>query len=235
MAFTDQAGFDIRCEWGAEGVAALSGCRTFIVVDVLSFSSCVSVAMVRGVTIFPYPYQDANGAADLAQRHQATLAGRRGDRYSLSPASLLAAPAGTRLVLPSPNGATIALQARDRGHVLAGCLRNVSATCARAVALGGPVAVIPAGERWADGRLRPAYEDLVGAGAIAAMLPGRPSPDAAAAIGAFRSAAHHLAALLSSCASGREMADGGFAEDVRLAAELDTDELAAELVGDRFG
>jgi 2-phosphosulfolactate phosphatase len=44
---TDQSGFTVRCEWGPPGVQALAGCRTFIVIDVLSFTTCVSVAAAR--------------------------------------------------------------------------------------------------------------------------------------------------------------------------------------------
>jgi 2-phosphosulfolactate phosphatase len=234
MPFTDQGAFDVRCEWGQEGVAALADCRTFIVVDVLSFSTCVSVAAERQVVVFPYRSRDP-GAAKLAERHQAALAGRRGTGYSLSPASVMGAPAGMGLVLPSPNGAAISLEAASRGHVLAGCLRNVSAIGRRAMVLGGPFAIIPAGERWKDGTLRPALEDLVGAGAIAAVLPGKPSPEAAAAIAVFRSVVGRLADTLMSCASGRELVESGFPEDVRLAAELDADTVAPELLDGRFG
>jgi 2-phosphosulfolactate phosphatase len=233
MTFTDQATFEVRCEWGREAVAALSSSRTFIVVDVLSFSTCVSVAAERGVVVFPYSSKDA-GVSEHAKRHDAIVAGPRGSGYSLSPASLLSAPRGTRIVLPSPNGATISLQAGPHGHVLVGCLRNASAVCKRARALGGPFAIIPAGERWQDGTLRPSVEDLIGAGAIAAMLSGNVSPEAAAAIAVFRSSAPHLLDTLLSSSSGRELVERGFPEDVRLASELDADSLAPELVRDRI-
>src|SRR5678815_1869300 len=141
MAFTSQSAFDVRCEWGVRGVEALADCRTFIVVDVLSFSTCVAIATGRKVAIFPYRSTD-EAAADFANRHQALLCGPRGTRYSLSPESMWRASPGTRLVLASPNGAEVALEAAERGHVLAGCLRNRSAVCARAVALGGPIGVI---------------------------------------------------------------------------------------------
>jgi 2-phosphosulfolactate phosphatase len=234
MSVTDQGAFDVRCEWGPDGVNALADCRTFIVVDVLSFSTCVSVAVQRQVVVFPYGWKDA-GASKHAERHDAILAGPRGAGYSLSPASVLAAPRGMRLVLPSPNGATVSLQAVTRGRVLAGCLRNVSAVCRRAVTLGGPFGIIAAGERWKDGTLRFALEDLVGAGAIAAMLPGKASPEASAAIAVFRSAAPGLPNVLLSCASGRELVERGFPEDVHLAAELDGDSVAPELLDERFG
>jgi 2-phosphosulfolactate phosphatase len=229
MSFTDQTAFDVRCEWGPEAVAALAECRTFIVVDVLSFSTCVSVAAQRQVVVVPCRAKGAD-AAMVAERHRAVLAGQRGAGYSLSPASLMGAPAGLRLVLPSPNGAAVSLLAATRGRVLAGCLRNVSAVCARAAALGGPFGVIPAGERWQDGTLRPALEDLLGAGAIARLLPGRPSPEAGAAIAAFEAASRRLAETLASCSSGRELVERGFPEDVRLAAALDADTVAPELV-----
>ena len=93
--------------------------------------------------------------------------------WSLSPAALLRAPYTPRLVLPSPNGSTIAAAAS--GLVLAACLRNASAV-GRWLAAHGygtpsrPVLVVPAGERWPDGSLRPSLEDGLGAGAVIAAL-----------------------------------------------------------------
>ncbi|MEX1230461.1 MAG: 2-phosphosulfolactate phosphatase [Planctomycetaceae bacterium] len=233
MPFTDQSAFDIRCEWGTDGVAALAGCRTFIVIDVLSFSTCVSVAASRNVAVFPYHYKDESAIA-FAAAHDAVLAGKRGELYSLSPASLLNAPAGMRVVLPSPNGATICLEAGHRGHVLAGCFRNRRAVCERAMVLGGPFALIPAGERWSEGTLRPSWEDLAGAGAIAALLPGTRSPETAAVIAVFESASSSLADTLRACSSGRELIEWGFADDVRLAGELDVDRHSPLLINGVF-
>jgi len=229
MPFTNQEAFDVRCEWGPEGVAAIADCRTFIVVDVLSFSTCVALAVERGAVVYPYRLRDGE-AADFANHHEAVLAGPRGAGYSLSPGSLLSAPPGLRLVLPSPNGAAISLEAARRGHVLAGCLRNKSAVSARAVVLGGPYGIIPAGERWRNGTLRPAFEDLLGAGAIATQLPGTRSPEAAAAIAVFESVSNRILDVLVSCSSGRELVERGFLEDVQLAAQLDAEILAPELI-----
>lgn len=233
MSITDQSSFDVRCEWGARGVAALAHCRTFVVVDVLSFCTCLTVAAERNVAVLPYPSSDPD-AARFAERHRALLAGPRGARYSLSPASVLNAPVGSRLVLPSPNGAAVSLEAATRGPVLGGCLRNRSAVCARAIQLGGPFAIIPAGERWPDGSLRPALEDLLGAGAIAAMLPGTRSPEAEAAVAAFEAMANRLTHALAACASGRELIERGYPDDVTMAAELDGATVAYELLDGRF-
>jgi 2-phosphosulfolactate phosphatase len=233
MSFAAQTPFDVRCEWGPGAVDALAGCRTFIVVDVLSFSTSVSIATARKAIVFPYRWNDSS-AVGFAGRQGALLAGARGDGYSLSPESLLAVPAGARIVLPSPNGSTIALQAGSRGGVLAGCLRSRAAVCARAVARGGCVAIVAAGERWPDGALRPALEDLLGAGAIAAGLPGSRSPEAEAAVAVFESMASRLAGVLPSCVSGRELVERGFSRDVELAAALDVDDVAPELVEGAF-
>lgn len=57
-----------------------------MIVDVLSFSTCVDVAVARGGRILPWD-PDAPDAAPFAERHGAFLAGRRGNaRFSLSPA-----------------------------------------------------------------------------------------------------------------------------------------------------
>ena len=145
--------FDLLVEWGEDGARALAEqADVFVVVDVLSFTTCVEVACARGLEVIPCRFKDER-AGVIAGRNEAELAGPRGEaRYSLSPASFTDAPAGTRVVLPSPNGAATTL-AIERAPVLAGCLRNAKAVARHAAALGGRIAVIAAGERWPDGGL----------------------------------------------------------------------------------
>jgi 2-phosphosulfolactate phosphatase len=70
-------------------------------------------------------------------------------------------------------------------------------------------------------------EDLIGAGAILAALGGTAiAPEALAAIGAFQAVRDDLRRALDDSVSGRELRDGGYAEDVALAAELDADAVA---------
>jgi 2-phosphosulfolactate phosphatase len=102
--------------------------------------------------------------------------------------------------------------------VVAGCLRNAAAVGEAARRFGRRVSIIAAGERWPNGTLRPAVEDLLGAGAIAAPLAGSLSPETAAAAGAFRSI--DVTTQLAQCESGRELVDAGFPQDVELAAML---------------
>jgi 2-phosphosulfolactate phosphatase len=229
----DQAGYDVRCEWGLRGVDALRGCRTFVIVDVLSFSTCVATLVERGAVAVPFG-KDEVGARELATREGWLIAGPRGSPYSLSPATLLSVPAGARVVLPSLNGSMVSAHAAGRGHVLAGCLRNRRAIAARARALGGPFAIIAAGEQWPDGSLRPALEDLLGVGAIAAAVPGTRSPEVEAAVAGFEAAKHELQHALRSCSSGRELAERGYLGDVDFAAELDVCTAAPELLAGVF-
>jgi len=219
-AYFDQHDYAIRCEWGADGIAALGPLSdVIIIVDVLSFSTCVDIAVGNGAIIYPYRWSDTT-AEHYAQSLDALLAAAHRsspDGYSLSPASLQRIPTGTRLVLPSPNGATLS-HATGTTPTIAGSLRNAPAVAHAAQTLGQSISVIPAGERWADGRLRPALEDWIGAGAIIADLTGTRSPEAEVAVAAFQRAQHDLMSYLAGCSSGRELIERGFAEDVRLAA-----------------
>jgi hypothetical protein len=109
--------------------------------------------------------------------------------------------------------------AAAHGPVRCGALRDASAIAGHANALGRPVTVIGAGECWPDGTLRPALEDALGAGAIVSALPDRARGRGRRR--AVRSPARDLHAFLTSCASGRERVERGFASDVALAAEHD--------------
>lgn len=168
----------------------------------------------------------------------AEVAGPRGNieyRFSMSPSSLFAIEAGTKLVLPSPNGSAISAAARTV-PVLAGCLRNARAVASRAAALAqsSAVAVIPAGERWPDGSLRPSIEDLIGAGAIIEALGLPCSPEAAVAREVFCGVRPRLGELLRGCVSGQELIDQGYAQDVEVAVELNVSTAAPLLVNGAY-
>jgi 2-phosphosulfolactate phosphatase len=226
----DQSTFDIRCEWGANGVGQLAPTSdAIIIVDILSFSTCVTMATSRGALIVPHPFHDATTVA-FARSINAALAGPRGkSTYSMSPQSWLEIAAGTRVVLPSPNGATLTL-ATGGTPTFAGCVRNCRAVAEAAKRCGRHIAVIPAGERWAeDGSLRFALEDLVGAGAIISHLTGSLSPEAQVAVVAYQHARETLVEVFEQCGSGKELRAKGFAGDIALAAQVDVDDCAPML------
>lgn len=231
----DQSGFDIRCEWGENGVRHLApGADAVIIVDVLSFSTCVEIATSRGAVVFPYRWKDESAAAFTASVN-AELAGARraGDGYSLSPASLINISAGTRLALPSPNGSALSL-ATGTTPTLTACLRNCRAVATAATKYGRRVAVIPAGERWEDGSLRPAFEDWAGAGAVISHLKGSLAPEAGAALSAYLSVKPYFKHALKQCGSGRELIERGFEEDVEIASEFDVSGCAPTLVDSAY-
>ena len=227
-----QPGAGVRFEWGLAGAAELSRvCGALVVVDVLSFTTAVTVAVERGFRVHPFPWNDQ--AEQYAQRIGAAVAVGRsatspGRPWSLSPSALRAAPVVPDLVLPSPNGATICAAAESSGiPVLAGCLRNAAAVAGllRSDGYGtpeAPVGVVAAGERWPDGTLRPSVEDLLGAAAVLdGLTDGELSVEAAAAV-AVLYGVPDVPAAIRGCVSGRELADQGFATDVDLAADRDS-------------
>ena len=85
---------------------------------------------------------------------------------------------------------------------------------------GAAVAVIPAGERWPDGSLRPSIEDLIGAGAVIEALGLPCSPEAVIARETFCSVRLRLGEILRGCASGQELINRGYAQDVEVVIDL---------------
>ena len=245
-----QGRWAVRFDWGVDGlVHVAANVDAVVVVDVLRFTTAVSVAVGREGLVLPYMWDTGDAARAYADRHGAELAGkwREGDGWSLSPTDLAKLPPGSRLVLPSPNGSALAFGARDQAPgatVLAGCLRNAAAVAAVAGSAGpGPVAVVAAGERWGGnlGPLRPSVEDLLGAGAVIdglVAVAGRRahevSPEARAARAAFLAARDELQSWLAGSASGRELAAWGWDDDVDAAATLDAEDVAPVLEGPAF-
>jgi 2-phosphosulfolactate phosphatase len=228
-----QAAYDVRCEWGRHGVELLAReCAVVVIVDVLSFCTSVDVAVGRGARVLPQRWHNPYAAREAAT-HGAVPAGPRdGAGPSLRPSSLLDLAAGTLLALPSPNGATLCAAAACHDvPVLAGCLRNATAVAAAAQDVGGPVGVVPAGERWPDDTLRVAAEDALGAGAvIVALGHGSHSPEAELVAAQFTAAAARLPDVLAGLASGRELVADGYGADVDLAAAHDVSTAAPRLV-----
>jgi 2-phosphosulfolactate phosphatase len=225
-----QANFGVQFERGEAGLRALApGAAVIIIVDVLSFSTAVDVAVNRGACVLPYRYADTT-ARDFARREGALLAVPRDRRtaeepFTLSPATLANLPEGARLVLPSPNGSTLlAIAAEIAGaRVVVGCLRNAAAVAAFAASHSPEraIAVIAAGERWPDGSLRPALEDDLGAGAIIAALDARnASPEAVFVAEGFARLRRHVAEQLRTCTTGSELSEAGYQADLEIAGEM---------------
>ncbi len=239
-----QDSYRVRMEWGPVGAAATAGSGgVAVVVDVLSFTTTLAVAVERGIDVLPYRWRDERAASYAAEQGAVLAVGRlearSGHGVSLSPASLLSVSGVDRIVLPSPNGSSISFGLAESGaSVVGGSMRNRRAVATYVEALGAPVTVVAAGERWPDGSLRPAVEDLWGAGAVLAALVDLGvddlSPEAQTAVAAYRSVEPALGEALHSCASGRELVVAGFAEDVEVAAELDVSDVVPVLADGRF-
>lgn len=233
-----QTDFDVRLEWGAqaaEQLAAEADC--IVIIDVMSFSTCVSIAAERGSFIFPYPWKDAR-AQDYASEKNALCAqfDRRfdGPGFTLSPCSLQDMPAGTRLVLPSPNGSALTFAAKKKSgaDIFTACFRNLTAT-ARACEKYSRILVIPAGEKWSDNTLRPAIEDLAAAGGLISRLKHRRlSVEARAACAVYETINREE---LRDCGSAVELRRRGFAADVAICLEEDVCDVACKLTDDAFG
>lgn len=187
----DQSRYQIRLEWGTDGFDRLAPADIVVVIDVLMFSTAMTDAAARGIPV---------GVDDDA-------------------------------VTGSANGAPVAARAAESDAlVLIGCLRNASAVAEAILAeqrrrgARTSVALIAAGERDPAG-VRFAIEDLLGAGAIGDALSVRgvdhTSPEAAAAIEAFRGLRGALRHLLTAGGTGQRLIAKGERERVLTATTLD--------------
>ena len=219
----------VTCDWGVNALAHVTHDAVVVVVDVFSFTIAVTVACGRGAQIYPCAWSGER-AEELARTEGARLAAKTRDTaFSLSPSALQSIPSGTRMVLPSRNGSSIAFAAREAGFatIIAGCIRNAAAV-ARWIG-GRDAAIIAGGERWPDDSLRFALEDWLAAGAIIARLPLSRSAEAEAAVAAFERLRGDLAGHLRASRSGQELVNAGWADDVDVASELDADNIVPVL------
>jgi 2-phosphosulfolactate phosphatase len=231
MSWAAQDGYDVRFDWGAAGVARLApACRTFVVVDILRFSTAVETGLSHGLVLrpehWPMPLEGRGRLGDYVAD------GSVPGGPSLSPSSLLSLPVGCSVVLPSLNGANCALAAAATGAtVIAGSLRNASAVARHLESARYPVGVIAAGEVSPDGGLRPAVEDILGAAALLRGVAGSFSPEASVTAAAF---SPEPLPLVRASASGRQLAEVGHDEDADWAGQLDVSELVPVLADGVF-
>jgi 2-phosphosulfolactate phosphatase len=241
-----QTAYARRLDWGLTGARALVAdarpSDIAVVVDVLSFTTTLTVAVEHGIAVYPYPWASHDAPAYAARRDALLATGRReglaSGVVSLSPASF-EGPGSVkpeRVVLPSPNGSAICFALADAGvSVVGASLRNATSVARRLAETDGRVSVVAAGERWPDGSLRPAAEDLWGAGAVLSALgAAHASPEARLAVAAYDAVRGDLAAALRDCASGRELVSAGFGRDVELAAAEDVTDVVPTLRGEAF-
>jgi 2-phosphosulfolactate phosphatase len=240
-----QSPYRCRLDWGRHGArAAAERQDILVIVDTFSFSTAVVTAVQGGGLVYPCAEDEQPGV--LAQRIGGEVAVRRKDvpakgRFSLSPLTYLHLAPGTRIVLASPNGATCSRYARAVPFLFVGALVNAEAVAMVVSHLLDTtdrcVTIIACGERWrppaADGALRVALEDYLGAGAILASLRYEQSPEARVCAGAFTHSRRDIAALLWECGSGRELRSMGFPEDVRHAAQLNSYDAVPVMRGTR--
>ncbi len=251
----EQRPCNVRFEWGLPCAAAVAvDADVAIVVDVLFLHHDAQRRARRGHRRVAQPVERPDSAYLRPTAQCARALGRSGARalggsaatagqIRLSPLSIRVNERPARLVLPSPNGSTIAHELGAQVTVCLGaCLRNAAALAARICAQHSPgaatIAVIAAGEQWPDGGLRPAVEDLWGAGAVIAGLAdaGRTAlpPEAELAEAGYQTVRGRERQALLSWASGRELVDQGYRADVEVAAEAGLSDAIPLLSGGRF-
>lgn len=238
-----QHGFRGRFDWGDLGLQNLGPVvDALVVVDVLSFSTAVDVAITCGLIPYPYArplYPDlefSNQLETYARSVQAIPLGTVPGAPPASPSAFGGVSSGTRVVMATPNGGALSHGARTYAIPLyAGCLRNAGSLGRHLVNHYRTVGVIAAGERWSDGSLQPALEDVLGAGAILEAWDSRNlSPEAQSAAALYRSLRTEIPQLLKESQSGRELIARGHGDDLAIASILNVSDQVLRLTADGF-
>lgn len=209
----NQGFYQVRCDWGAEGLARLAegAPDIVVVVDVLRFSTAVTDSVARGETV----------TLDAA--------------HAVSRNGVMVAAAASRLH-PAPLVLLGCL--RNASAVARAVLTEQERRGERT-----SVAVIAADELPVNGSApgagpRFAVEDQLGAGAVIDALAelglDHSSPEAALACEAFRSLRGATRHLLTASGSGRELIDRDARTEVLNAAELDATDAVPVLRGGIF-
>lgn len=193
----DQSSYQVRLEWGVDGLARLAPSDVVVVVDVLRFSSTVIQAVERGED-FPL-----DAAARAVSINGAVVAGRAAE----TPAIVL---------LGALRNAAAVAEAVMRVQQERGARTSVGVVACGELASGD-----------AGAPLRFAVEDHLGAGAVVSALSDlgidHSSPEAAAAGESFRALRGAARHLVAASGSGRELAlrEPPRPEEVHAAAAVD--------------
>lgn len=191
----DQRRYQIRHDWGVEGLRRLAPSDVVVVVDVLRFSTTVTDAVSRGDTVA------LDAAADAVSINGAAVA-------------RIAAESGAVVLLGCLRNARIVA-----GAVLDMQRRREERTTIAVIAAGELAGRAPGAP------LRFAVEDQLGAGAIVDALGAlgidHTSPDAAAACESFRGLRGATRHLLTASGSGQELLARDARDEVVNAAAVD--------------
>ena len=191
----DQSTYQVRLEWGVDGLARLAPADIVVVVDVLRFSTTVIEAVERGAD---FPMDAAARATSINGVAVAEAAAARGALVLLGALRNASAVAD----------AVLAEQQRRGGRT------------SIAVIAAGELTGTDAGAT-----VRFAVEDQLGAGAIIDALGAlgidHTSPDAAVASESFRALRRAVKHLLTASGSGLELIERGRRDEVLAAAAVD--------------
>lgn len=191
----DQSSYQVRLDWGVDGLARLAPSDIVVVVDVLRFSSTVIRALERGEVF----------GLDAAAR-----------ALSINGAAVARAAGATPAIVMLGG-------LRNAAAVAAAVLSVQEGWGARTSVAVIPCGELAS--RDAGSPLRFAVEDLLGAGAIVSALTDlgidHSSPEAAAAGESFRALRGATRHLLGASGSGRELAADDRRDEVAAAAAVD--------------
>ena len=191
----DQSTYQVRLEWGVDGLSRLAPADIVVVVDVLRFSTTVIEAVDRGED---YPLDAAAHAVSINGAPVAQAAARTGALVLLGGLRNASAVAVAVLAEQARRGARMSIAVIAAGE-LSG--RDAAST------------------------LRFAVEDQLGAGAIIDALGAlgidHTSPDAAVAAESFRALRRAVKHLLTASGSGRELIETGRGAAIARAAAVD--------------